>query len=498
MAGTIQKQTIQGTISSYAGVLIGTATQAFLIPNFLSTEENGLMALLLSWMYIFCQVASLGFNSAGTKFFPFFRNPEENHRGFLFHGLVIQGIGFLLTAGLYALAKPWLLATKAGENPLYETYFWYLLPMAAATLVFNLFDNYARGLYDSVFGTFYSQVFQRFLVLLAVLTVVFGWLSFSEFMPLWSLAIMAPALFMIFRAYRLGNFSLKPSNTFFQSPQAKGFVQFAGFSILTGLSSMIILHLDKIMISKYLGLGDTGIYNTIFLFSSVMGMSYMTVIKASSAIVIDGIQENRMKDVETIYQKSSINLLIFGCLLLATVWVSIDELFSFIKPEYAKAKYALLWIGLGKLVDLAHGINGLILSNSKYYKLDSFLVISFVGLLYFLNDWLIPAYGIEGATYAAFGAVLYYNSLRTGLIWYFFRIQPFRFTHLVILAIFGGCMGLGYLLPTVSGWAFVQLVFQSSLIGVVFGVLIWMTNVSPELTRLFQTVFRAIGGSRNQ
>lgn len=498
MAGTIRKQTIQGTISSYAGVLIGTATQAFLIPNFFTTEQNGLMALLLSWMYIFCQIASFGFNSAGTKYFPFFRNPEEKHRGYLFYGILTQGVGFLLTAGLYALAKPWLLATKAGENPLYETYFWYLLPIAGATLVFNLFDNYAKGLYDSVWGTFFSQVLQRFLVLIAVLTVALGWLTFTDFMPIWSLAIIIPSVLMVIRSVQLGSFSIRPTSTFFQSPQAKGFVQFAGFSIITGLSSMIILHLDKIMISNYLGLSDTGIYNTIFLFSSVMGMSYMTILKASSAIVIDGMQENRMKDVEVIYQKSSINLLIFGCLLLATVWVSIDELFSFIKPEYAKAKYALLWIGLGKLIDLGHGINGLILSNSKYYKLDSLLVLSFVGLLYFLNDWLIPAYGINGATYAAFGAVLYYNTARTGLIWHYFRIQPFRSTHMIILAIFGACMGLGYILPDISSWPFVQLLFQSGSIGILFLALVWVTQISPELSGLLQIGYRALISPKNK
>ena len=226
-------------------------------------------------------------------------------------------------------------------------------------------------------------------------------------------------------------------------------------------------------------------------------MSYNTVIKASSAIVIDGMQENRLHDVESIFKKSSINLLIIGCLLLTTVWVSVDELFSFIKPEYAKAKYALLWIGLGKLLDLGHGINGLILSNSKYYKLDSFLVISFVFLLFGLNHWLIPAYGIEGATYAAFLAVLYYNSVRTGLIWYFLRIQPFGFQQIIILAIFSFTMAIGYLLPTLSKWAFVQLVFQSSLVGSLFLGLIWVSKVSPEINELIRSGWRVIRSLKN-
>jgi O-antigen/teichoic acid export membrane protein len=489
----IKKQTIQSTVFAYAGVLVGTITQAFLIPNFLTTEQNGLLALLLSWMYVFCQIASLGFNSAGTKYFSFFRSPEENHRGFLFYGLLINGIGLLIGTVFFILGKPYLIHTEAsGTNQLLDTYYFYLLPIAFATVLFNLFDNYARGLYDSVHGVFYSQFLQRLFFLLSLLTLVFGWFSFDQFMPLWVLAMSLPTAFMLFRAIRLGNFSFLPNATFFKGPHAAGFVQFAGFSILTGLSSMIIIHLDKIMIHKYLGLSETGIYNTAFLFASVMGMSYNSVLKASSAIVVDALAEENYAKIQTIYQKSSINLLLFGAAVLLLVWVNVDELFSFIKPEYAAGKWALLLIGIGKLVDLGNGINGLILSNSKKYRYDSLLVISFVGILYVLNEWMIPSFGIDGAAYAALIALVYYNFVRTFLVWYFFRIHPFGKEQLILLLLFTLLVYVGQQLPTLS-WPFLesifQMTFQSTFIGSLFLVGVYVSRVSPEVNQLIEVPF---------
>lgn len=489
----IKKQTILSTVFSYAGVLVGTITQAFLIPNFLTTEQNGLLALLLSWMYVFCQFASLGFNAAGTKYFSFFRSTEENHRGYLFYGLVINGIGLLIGTLFFIWGKPFLIHTDAsGTNPLLENYYFYLLPIAFATVLFNLFDNYAKGLYDSVHGVFYSQFLQRLFFLLSLLTLVFGWFSFNEFMPIWVIAMSLPTVFMFFRIIRLGHFSLVPNPTFFKGPHVLGFAQFAGFSILTGLSSMIIIHLDKIMIHKYLGLSETGIYNTAFLFASVMGMSYNSVLKASSAIVVDAIAEENYAKIQTIYQKSSINLLLIGAAILLLVWVNVDELFSFIKPEYATGKWALLIIGMGKLVDLGNGINGLILSNSKKYRYDSFLVISFVGILYLLNEWMIPSFGINGAAYAALIALMYYNFVRTFLVWYFYRIQPFGKEQAILIGLFFLLVYAGQQLPTLT-WPFfapiLQMAFQSTLIGGLYVAGIYYSRVSPEINQLITLPF---------
>lgn len=255
-------------------------------------------------------------------------------------------------------------------------------------------------------------------------------------------------------------------------------------STITGISTLIIAHLDKILIYRYLGLSMTGIYGTVSLFGSVMGMSYMAVVKASAAIVIDSINTNDIPKLESIYKKSALTQFAFGCLVITGVYFSIDHLFHFIKPQYEVGKNALLLIGFAKLIDLSNGINGLILSNSKYYKIDTFLVITFVGLLLILNNLLIPNYGLNGAGLAVLISMLYYNFTRTLVVYFNFGIQPFSYKQLLV--------GIFTLLILLIGWFwgrefvfmenhFLSLGIKSSLILIIYIVLIFSLRIFPEL-----------------
>ena len=203
----IKRQTILGTIYSYAGVLVGTLTQAFLIPNFLSVEQNGLLAMLMSWMFILVFVASLGFNSAGIKFFDFFRDAKKSHKGYLFNGLVFFAVGITFCLLLLFLFKEQIINSSVGDNSLFKKYYFYVVPISAFVTLFNLFDNYAKGLYDTIRGNFLSQFLQRFLILLAVVAFIADWVNFDRFVILWVIGISLPSVLMLIHIVQLRVFS---------------------------------------------------------------------------------------------------------------------------------------------------------------------------------------------------------------------------------------------------------------------------------------------------
>ncbi|MFT7420777.1 MAG: O-antigen/teichoic acid export membrane protein, partial [Arcticibacterium sp.] len=366
-------------------------------------------------------------------------------------------------------------------------YYFYIIPITGFVALFNLFDNYAKGLYDTIHGSFLSQFLQRFLILLAVLVFIADWVNFDRFVVLWVLGISIPSVLMLFHIMQLGGFSLRPSSHFLKSNFKPQFMQFAGFGMLTGLSSIVITKLDTLMVYDYLGLGQTGIYNTCLLFGSVMTISYNVNMKASTAIVLDAMKEKNMEKVQQIFSKSSVTQLILGMGLLMIVWVNVDLLFSFIKPEYAAGKYVLLIIGAAKLYDLASGINTLILAYSKYYKLDSLLVLTFVGLLFLLNHLLIPRYGLNGAAFAAFLSVVYYNSARNYLIWRFFKIHPYRWNLLYVLIIGVALILIGQYLPlydeTLFG-KFVSMAYTTFILGSTYLIVVYKLKLSVDLNGL--------------
>ena len=88
--GIIIKQTIKSSIYAYTGIALGFITTALLMPKVLTEAEVGLVRLLVSIMVLLAQVSNLGFNAAGGRLFPYFRNPERQHNGYLFWACVVS------------------------------------------------------------------------------------------------------------------------------------------------------------------------------------------------------------------------------------------------------------------------------------------------------------------------------------------------------------------------------------------------------------------------
>jgi O-antigen/teichoic acid export membrane protein len=491
----IKRQTILGTIFSYMGVFIGTITQGFFFTKYLEVEEAGLFAMLFNWSMIFVVIIGLGYNYAGTKYFNKFRDENKKHNGYLFNGIITLLLGSFLVIFLMYFFKDQILNSSINDTYLFRKYFNLILPLTISIGVFNLLDNYAKGLYDTVMGNFLNQFFSRFTLFLVVLGYILEFYSFENFVYLWLLSLSFPSFLMLIHTIKLGNFSLKFSSYFLKSNFKFHFFQFALFSIITSLSSIIITKLDSILVYDYLGLKNVGIYNFSLLFGSVMTISYNVNLKASTAIVIDSMEQNDLKKVSEIFTKSSITQVMFGTLLLLLVWINIDLLLGFIKPEYAAAKNVLLIIGIAKLFDLSSGINSLIMAYSKYYKIDSLIVISFIVILLLLNHVLIPKYGLIGAGLAALISTVYYNCIRNILIWKFYKIHPYtiKIIWIILAGLFLSFIGLNLPEFVENIWQiFFTITYRSIFLVSLFVVIVYFLKISPEVNTVIKNLLKKL------
>ncbi|NJM15064.1 MAG: hypothetical protein HC896_06525 [Bacteroidales bacterium] len=78
----VKKQTIQGTIVSYLGIAVGFVSTGLLQPHVLEEAQIGLLRIILAVSFLILPFASLGFNYAAAKYFPYFRDPHSRHHGF--------------------------------------------------------------------------------------------------------------------------------------------------------------------------------------------------------------------------------------------------------------------------------------------------------------------------------------------------------------------------------------------------------------------------------
>ncbi len=376
-----------------------------------------------------------------------------------------------------------MIASK-GKSDLLAANFYFLLPITFATLLFNLFDNYAKNLYETVTGTFLSQFLQRFLIMASLFLVVFNILDFSQYIWVWVLAISLYLVPMIWKATQLDGFSLKPDFSLMTPGFTKEFATYSFLTILTGFSSMIILYIDKIMLAEISTLQETGVYSTAAFFGSVMGMSLVALNKASAPIIVDSFAANDLKNIATIYRKSCTTSLIVGCWIFLGIYLNIDNLFEFLPADFEGGKWVIIILSVGKLFDLATGLNGTILALSPYYRYDTYIMISLIGLTVLLNWILIPLYGMNGAAFALALATIYYNAVRYAFLWWKLCMQPFTIDIpkvLLIMVMVGFAVSL---IPVTEGSKFktvVDIAYRSAAITLIYGAVIYWSKISPEL-----------------
>ena len=486
--GIIKRQTIQSSIYTYAGVAVGFLTQGWFFPNTFSKAQVGLMALLISLAQVLSQLSNLGLNGAGGRYFPYFRNAEQQHKGYLLITSLTTLAGFsLCVLGLW-LARPWVIDFYQAESPLLVEHYYLLIPLTLFTVYFAVFDNYARLLYDPVTGTMLQQFVQRLMILVAGGIYWLGWVTFPQFLGLWLLVFFFQTVLMLFSVARDKALFFSRRFVSVDPELRRNLMRYAALTLTTALSSQIILTIDKVMITSEKGLGATGVYSTASYFAAVIAVPATALYKVSGTLIAESWKSNDLKNIANIYRKSCLNQLIAGCLVFVGVAANLPNVFRFLPDGYEAGYYVILWLGLSKLIDMATGVNGIILNTSRYYTYDSLFFVILTIITYAANKILIPLYGINGAAVGAALATTLYNLARTLFVGFAFKMQPFTWRNLAVVVLAAGVWWLSVQVPyptaTDPKWRVIlDLAWRSALITGLFGGLILVLRLSPEINQ---------------
>ncbi|GAB3023684.1 lipopolysaccharide biosynthesis protein [Spirosoma pulveris] len=487
--GIIKRQTIQSSLFTYAGVIVGFLTQGIWFPHLFTTQQVGLLTLLISLSLILAQASNVGINGAGGRFFPYFRDAERQHNGFLLIASLATLVGFCLCVLALWLARPWIVKLYQDQSALFVEYYYLLIPLTFCTVYFTVFDNYSRLLYDPVTGTLLQQFVQRLLVALAGGLYWLGWVSFPQFLGVWLLAFLLPLLLMIISVARDEALFFSRNFVSVNPELRRNMVRYASLTFTSALSSQVVWTIDKMMINSKQGLGDTGIYGTASYFAAVIAIPATALYKVSGTLIAESWKVNDLENIASIYRKSCLNQLIAGCLVFVGVAANLPNVFQFLPASYSAGYYVILWLGLGKLFDMATGINGTILNTSRYYTYDSFFVVILIFITIGANLYLIPRFGINGAAIGAAFVTLLFNLARTLFVGFAFKMQPFTWRNLVVIGLGLAVWWLSVQLPYpdagAAKWRFMLDVgWRSALITGLFGGAVLALKLSPDINQM--------------
>lgn len=477
--GIIQSQSIKGTVYIYLGLIIGFITSALVYPEYLTTDEIGLLAILLSYSLVFSQFASLGTSRIAILAFPVFQDKNKHHHGLLSIITLISVIGLVLSLIILFLIRPALINNAKDPSGLFSEYFIYLVPMIFFNLAFLLYDNYYKVLMNTVRGTMMKEFVQRVLILVFVIFFIFKVIGFREYVILYVVAMAVPPVFLLIKLIQEKEFSMKPDISFLNKDMIKFILDVGLYGILAGFSAIIITNVDRILIERLLGLGATGIYTTVSFFAALIVMPSRALYKIADPIIAQSWKRNDLKHISYLYERSTLNQFLIGLLLFVGIWANVNNIFRILPEEFVAGKWVILFLGLTFLSDMLSGLAWFIISGSKHYRLLTYHMILLIALIIISNLILIPLWGLTGSAIATFISKIIYNLVMYLFLLRKYKLQPYHLNHLWILIIGLLAYLVGFIIPGMKS-LILDIVIRSIAMTTVFAGLIYYLKISTE------------------
>ncbi|WP_372637502.1 lipopolysaccharide biosynthesis protein [Fodinibius sp.] len=481
--GVIIRQSIQNTVISYLGIALGFVSTILLYPRILHPDQYGLTRLLISLSLVCAQFAHLGVKNIVIRYFPYFQHSRQSKGKLLALILLVPMGGFLLFTTAYLLLQELFLTYYDDTSALFSAYYLYLVPLVFATLFFEVLNNYVRALQDSVTGSFVNEVLVRALIILLLGIYYFNLISFTGFMIGFILTYTIQPAYLLIYLYLQGELTLTFPDINKHSKFIKGMGVYGAYSLLGGLATLLVGNIDIIMLGAMIDLNSTAVYAIAFYVGSVIAVPQRSIIKIASPVLAGLLKENKYEEIDSLYKRTSLNQIIAGTLLYVGIWANMHNLMHLLPAEYQGAEWIIIVVGAAKLFNMATGINGSIIMNSRHYRFDLYTNIMLIVLTIGTNYFFIQLYGMLGAAIATALSIFIYNLVKFIFVWITFSMQPFRWSALFVLLIAAGCLGLSFQIPYLYNF-FVDLMVRSAAITILFTGLILLFDLSDDVKNL--------------
>jgi O-antigen/teichoic acid export membrane protein len=418
--GIIFKQSLSNLIITYLGFGIGAINTLFLYTQFLTDAYYGLVGVILSTSAILMPLLAFGVPNTIVKYYSNFQHGKTLD-GFLTLMLLLPLLLMVPIALLSYAAEDAIGLFLANKNLIVKDYVWYIFLIAMAMAYFEIFYAWSKVQMKSVFGNFMKEVFVRVGVSALLLLVYFDVISVSVFLKALVGLYIFRTLLMKLYAYRL-----KMIRVQFRFPKiTRDILTYSTLIILGGSTAVVLLEIDRFMINQFIQIENVAYYTVAIFIASVIAVPSRAMHQITYPLTAEILNKKDLGALKELYQKSSLTLFIIAGLVFVLIILNLNDLFMLVPETYRGGFYIVGLIGLAKVFDALLGNNNAILFNSDYYRalliMGAFLAVCAV----LLNIWLIPVYGINGAAFASFIAVVIYNSIKLIYVQLKFKIQPF-------------------------------------------------------------------------
>ena len=495
---TIRRQSILSSGIIYLGFALGFLNvYLFTREGGFTPEEYGLYGTFIAIANVINSFANLGMQAYIFKFYPFYHdNLNVRDNDMLGWAFVTSLVGFLMVMMAGYIFEGLVIRKFGAHSAELITYYSWIFPFGFGLTMYSLLEAYAWQLKKSVLTTFLREMlFRLFTTVLIVLVFTRVIHDFDLFIKLYALTyiLLAIILFVLLIRSKQIHLTLRISRVtrkFF-----KKIVLLSSFIWSGSLIYTIANVFDQIVIAAVMpnGLAWAGIFTLAQNVASLIQAPQRGIIAASIGPLSRAWKDKDFDKIKRIYQRSSINQLIFACGIFVLIWINFtDGVKTFhLQPNYLQAQQVFLFLGLMRILDMGTGVNAQIIGTSTFWRFEFFTGMILLAISLPLNYILTKKMGVVGPAIATFIALAVYNTIRYFFLLRKFNMQPFNIrTMLTLLLALAGYYLTHLLFQNRHGIAGMAL--RTGMFIIIYFAGAWLFKLSPDIIPVWNTLKKKI------
>lgn len=242
------------------------------------------------------------------------------------------------------------------------------------------------------------------------------------------------------------------------------------------------------------GIDLAGVFGFATVITSIIQAPQRGIVAASLPHLSKAWKDKNFPLLQRIYQRSSINQLIFACGIFLLIWMNFSEAIKTfgIKATYLEGAWVFFLLGLTKIVDMGTGVNAQIIATSTKWRFELVSGIILLLIMLPLTYFFTKSFGLTGPAIATLISITIYNFLRIIFLWKKFKLFPFTLQTLITLLLAIVCYGICYYaFNHLQG--FTGMILRSLVFIALYATGTILLNLTPDIKPVLNAVLERIG-----
>jgi O-antigen/teichoic acid export membrane protein len=485
--GIVFRQSVKTTLVTFTGALLGALS--IFIATKLSPQEWGFSKTILTQAIVFSQVVLMGVHSMlhlnATKY------ADRDKKPVLITIAVLTPliVTALFTIPYIVLKEQVIYLFQPQDRQYVAKYFLWLPFYVLIWSGMGIFEWYLVSQMRVAIAVFMREIILRILTIIVLLLYLFQYVSFHFFIVSGILIHIAPLIGMIWVATKTENFRISFNFKAFSRQEYKYLADFAFFHLLLNMSMTLMGNIDLLMVATLdeAGMKSAAAYSIAIFMMSIFQIPFKAMSVAAVPALNNAYVSGDMDKVKDLFTRSGINIFIATMGMAAIIIANLHNLIVVIGDKYAGVDTLVLILLIGRAADMVTGLNGEMLSITRYYRYNFYLTVLLVVLMIGFNLLLIPVYGIYGAAWGATIAYTLFNIGKLLMLWWKMRLQPFSKQTWSVLIASVIAFACGYFLPHLP-YTIPDTAVRTIIISIVYIILLILFRPSADLNAYLQSI----------